>query len=79
MVSHDVDTLTKAVAAVKEEKMPIRRAAKRFMIPKSTLVDYVSGKSKIGSANRLKITSPDEEVNLAIDPEIFRLECLVII
>ena len=47
---HDVETIQKAVKSVKSNQMSIRKAAKQYGIAKSTLADYVSGRSTEGVA-----------------------------
>ncbi|XP_071500663.1 uncharacterized protein [Diadema antillarum] len=58
--------IERAYHAAKEGKMSIRQAAKKFNIPKSTLIDKVKGKSPLECKKGPKqILSTEEEVALA--------------
>ena len=54
------EVMEAAVEAVKEGKMNLRKAAKEFGIPKSTLLDKIKGKHR-GSNGRPTELTPTEE------------------
>ena len=63
---HDVETIQKAVKSVKSNQMSTRKATKQYGIAKSTLADYVSGRSTEGvAAGRPPIIPRDVENKMA--------------
>ncbi len=55
------DSMRRAYIAVMEKQMSIRQAAETFSVPKSTLCDRVSGKTKFGSHSGPERYLSDEE------------------
>jgi hypothetical protein len=61
---HDEETVNLAVQEVQEKALTIRRAAKKYGIPKSTLSDYVKNKRRLEvdeSCIDIKVLSDYEE------------------
>ena len=59
------DRLTKAISAVSQEKLSVRRAAMEFDVPKSTLHDHLVGKVVTGTNSEPpKYLSEEEEAEL---------------
>ena len=60
------EKVDKAMKAVKEDKMSIRRAAEMYGIPRSTLSDHLSGKYKYSGGQGGKLLTKEEEERLAV-------------
>ena len=61
----DKQLLEKALAAIQTKKMSLRKASKKFGIPKSTTSDYKNQKYAQTSLNHNQLLSDVEEVLVA--------------
>ena len=59
---YEDDSLQLAISAVKNKEMMLSQAAKHFAVPKTTLYDRLSGKSKPQLGRPTELTAEEEDI-----------------